>query len=180
MRNRNANHFSMFSSMLMYAQRDVVTAALQKWFLKESSPSDFQNEIVYQTLCILANNRLWYWRIIESMQHICLNCNSTYHPMAIVTKTGIPWFGLHVDYRSPLKGAGYFAVVNRFWKWPEVHECKKPTSVVTVSFLHELFPRYGIPNTPVFNNRTEFMPDEFRKLFKNAYRQTCHHFSYSS
>ncbi|XP_014788759.1 uncharacterized protein K02A2.6-like [Octopus bimaculoides] len=81
-------------------------------------------------------------------------------------KTNIPWSRLHVNYAGSLKSSYYLVVVDSFSKWPAVHKCKKPTSVVTVRFLHKLFTRYGIPDTIVSDNRTQFSSDEFRKFCK--------------
>ena len=52
-------------------------------------------------------------------------------------------------------------VVDSHSKWPEVFQMKRPTSTNTVNRLHELFARYGVVDTIVSDNGTQFTSKEF-------------------
>ena len=47
-------------------------------------------------------------------------------------------------------------MVDSFLKWPEVMKCKNPTRSHTIRFLHDIFTRFGIPDTIVSDNGTQF------------------------
>ena len=64
-------------------------------------------------------------------------------------KTDQPWSRIHIDFAGPLEDHYYLIVVDRYSKWPEVLRCKRPTTAVTIGFLHELFARFGVPDMPL-------------------------------
>ena len=65
-----------------------------------------------------------------------------------------------------MKGHYYFIVVGSFSRWPEVMKCKNPMCSGIIRFLHELFARFGIPDTIVLDNETQFMEKEFKDFCK--------------
>ena len=40
--------------------------------------------------------------------------------------------------------------------------CKNPTTEITIKFLHELFARFGVVDTIVFDNESQFISREFK------------------
>ena len=60
------------------------------------------------------------------------------------------------------KGYYYLIEVNSFSKWPEVHRSKNPTIEMTIKFQHELFARFGVVDTLVFDNGSQFTSGKFR------------------
>ena len=64
---------------------------------------------------------------------------------------------LHIDFAGLMQGQYYLIVVDSFSKWPEVMKSKNPTCSDTIRFLHELFARFGVPDTIVLDNGTQFM-----------------------
>ncbi|XP_014783245.1 uncharacterized protein K02A2.6-like [Octopus bimaculoides] len=83
-------------------------------------------------------------------------------------KTDSTWSSLHVDFAGPLNGSYYIIVVDSYSKWPEVCKCSRPTTSVTIDFLEELFARYGVPDTIVSDNGTQFTAKEFKRFCKSV------------
>ena len=78
------------------------------------------------------------------------------------TKTDLPWSRIHIDFACPLEGYYYLIVVDSFSKWSEVHRCKNPTTEISIKFLHELFARFGVLDTLLSENGSQFTSREFR------------------
>ncbi|PIO75318.1 integrase core domain protein [Teladorsagia circumcincta] len=55
-------------------------------------------------------------------------------------------------------------VVDAFSKWPEVVEMKNISANQTVKELSTMIARYGLPQTIVSDNGTQFCSDQFRKM----------------
>ena len=77
-------------------------------------------------------------------------------------KTDRPWSRIHADFAGPLDGYHYLIIVDSYSKWPEVFRCKTPTTEITIKVLHELFARFGVVDTLVTDNGTQFTSGEFK------------------
>ena len=77
-------------------------------------------------------------------------------------KTDLLCSRIHTDFAGPLEGYYHLIVVDSFSKWPEVHRCKNPTTEISIKFLFELFARFGVVDTLVCNNGSQFTSGEFR------------------
>ena len=66
--------------------------------------------------------------------------------------------------RGPLEGFYYLIIVDNYSRWPEVFWCKKPTTEVTINFLHELFPHFGLVDCLVCDNRAQFTSANFKEF----------------
>lgn len=84
------------------------------------------------------------------------------------TKTDSVWSRLHVNFAGPINDSCYIIVVDSYLKWPEVWKCSRSTITVTTDFLEELFPCYGVPDTIMSDNGTQFMAKEFEKFCKSV------------
>ena len=83
--------------------------------------------------------------------------------------TDHPWSHLHIDFTGPFNGSYHLMAVSRFFKQPEILRCKKPITGVVTGFLHKLFARFGVPDSIVSDNATQFTSKEFkvfRKMFE--------------
>ena len=107
-----------------------------------------------------------YWsnmdKDIENTIKLCKGCPlAAKAPMEFNpwSKTNLPWSTIHIDFAGPLEVFYYFIVVVSFSKWPKVHRCKNPTTEIAIKFLHELF---GVVDTIVSDNRSQFTPREFK------------------
>ena len=76
-------------------------------------------------------------------------------------KTDRPWSRIHIYFAGPIDKWYYLVVGDSHSKWPEVFQMKRPTSTNTVNRLHELFARYGVLDTIVSDNGTQFTFKEF-------------------
>ena len=85
----------------------------------------------------------------------------TYKPWP---KTDQPWSRIHVDFAGPMEDVYYLIVVVSYTKWPEVLRCKRPTTGVTITFLHELFSRFSVMDCLVSDNETQFTSSDFKKF----------------
>ena len=56
----------------------------------------------------------------------------------------------------------YLIIVDSFSKWPEVNRCKNPTTEITIKFLYDLFARFGVVDTLVSDNGSQFTSGESR------------------
>ncbi|XP_029643886.1 uncharacterized protein K02A2.6-like [Octopus sinensis] len=60
----------------------------------------------------------------------------------------------------------YLIVLDSCTKWPEVFRCYRPTSKTAIKFFYELFEEYGVPDTLVSDNRTQFSRYGFKNFCK--------------
>ena len=81
-------------------------------------------------------------------------------------KTDRPWSRLHIDYVELMNGIYYLIVVDSFTKRPEVVKYRRSTCKTTIKFLHEIFTRFGVPDTIVSDNGTQFTAREFGDFCK--------------
>ena len=81
-------------------------------------------------------------------------------------KTDKPWSRLRIDNAGQIKGTYFFVIVEGFTKWPEVFKYKTPTTKITIKVLQELFTRFGLLETIVFDNDTQFSSKEFENFCK--------------
>ena len=61
-----------------------------------------------------------------------------------------------------MEGEYYFLVVDSYSKWPEIIPTRQTTAQATVQMLRGLCARFGIPETVVSDNGTQFTSSEFR------------------
>ncbi|XP_037505848.1 uncharacterized protein K02A2.6-like [Rhipicephalus sanguineus] len=62
----------------------------------------------------------------------------------------------------------YLVVVDAHSKWPEVFPMGTTTSEATISCLHELFCRFGFPETLVSDNGTQFTSADFQEYLQRV------------
>ncbi|XP_075743965.1 uncharacterized protein LOC142802803 [Rhipicephalus microplus] len=74
---------------------------------------------------------------------------------------------LPMDSAGPIKGISYLVVVDAHSKWPEVCSMTTTTSEATIACIHELFCRFGFPETLVSDNGSQFISAEFRAYLKH-------------
>lgn len=55
-------------------------------------------------------------------------------------------------------------IVDAFSKWPEMVEMRNISAIETVKVLKSLFARYGLPQTIVSDNGTQFVSDQFKSM----------------
>lgn len=83
-----------------------------------------------------------------------------------------PWSRIHIDYAGPVDGVFYLVVVDPYTKWPEVYATKTTTTKTTMKLLTNSFATFGIPETIVSDNGTQFTSHEFQSFCE---QQGIHH-----
>lgn len=66
------------------------------------------------------------------------------------------WERIHIDFAGPVNGLHLLVVIDAFSMWPEINIIRSPTTVAVITFLDELFARFRVPTTIVFDNGTQF------------------------
>ncbi|KIH59896.1 integrase core domain protein [Ancylostoma duodenale] len=115
-----------------------------------------------------------YWPNIDSdcedMVRRCTNCqeaaeNPTKVPLKTWPSPTRVWQRLHVDFAGPLEGVYYLVVVDALSKWPEMIEMSNISATKTVKALKSLFARFGLPQTIVSDNGTQFASEQFKTMY---------------
>ncbi|XP_062704527.1 uncharacterized protein K02A2.6-like [Aedes albopictus] len=75
-----------------------------------------------------------------------------------------PWTRIHIDYAGPVDGNYFLVVVDPFSRWPEIVLTKSMTAKATIKHLKQMFATFGIPETVVSDNGTQFTSFEFQKF----------------
>ncbi|XP_064487549.1 uncharacterized protein K02A2.6-like [Ornithodoros turicata] len=122
----------------------------------------------------LGRSYIWWPSIdvdIEEMARICNQCqqqrnnpcSAPVHPWVRPTK---PWQRVHIDFMGPFMNKMFLILVDAHSKWPEVWEMSSTTSSATIQKLREAFSRYGLPETIVSDNGTQFTSEEFKSFVR--------------
>ena len=104
--------------------------------------------------------------MIESCNRCALAAKSPTTTCKPWPNTDHPWQRIYADFAEPVDNMYYLIVVDSHSKWPEVLQCKRPTTNCTIGFLHEIFARFGVLDCVVTDNATQFTSSEFRDFCK--------------
>uniref|UniRef100_A0A5S6R6A2 RNA-directed DNA polymerase n=1 Tax=Trichuris muris TaxID=70415 RepID=A0A5S6R6A2_TRIMR len=160
------NSLSVVDGCLLSAERIVVPETLQRLVLRQLH----RGHMGMVRMKALARSHV-YWpgldAQIEDLVRRCPQCaltaklplKHTLCPWPIPTK---PWSRLHVDYAGPFQGHYFLVVVDALTKWPEILMTNTVTTTSTLVMLTELFSRFGLPDTLVTDNGTQFRSAEFK------------------
>ncbi|KAA3674330.1 uncharacterized protein DEA37_0011406 [Paragonimus westermani] len=66
-----------------------------------------------------------------------------------------------MDFAGPFNGQTYLVIVDAYTKWPEVHNLRQPNTDSTIQKLSELFSCFGLPETVVTDNGSQFTSSIF-------------------
>ncbi|XP_058816377.1 uncharacterized protein K02A2.6-like [Topomyia yanbarensis] len=114
-----------------------------------------------------------YWpgvdQDVENFTASCRACASVAKapPKTLLSswpQTSYPWQRLHVDYAGPFEGHYFLIMVDSYSKWPEIIRTQTITSSTTIELMFETFARYGLPETIVTDNGTQFSSNQFREF----------------
>ena len=83
-----------------------------------------------------------------------------------------PWQRIHIDFAGPMDNLMFLIVVDAFSKWPEVFPMRSTTTQFTVTILHTLFARMGLPQIIVSDNGPQFSSTE---LHEHQWYTAYHH-----
>lgn len=133
----------------------------------------------------LARSYVWWPKMdhdIEILIKSCDSCQSIQpspHKSELIPwqPTQSAWSRIHVDYAGPIKGFYVLVIVDSYSKWVEAFLTKSITSSYTVKKLRETFSRYGLIDTLVTDNGTQFKSAEFKEFIK---KNRLDHFFHST
>ncbi|CAH8818944.1 unnamed protein product [Schistosoma curassoni] len=77
-------------------------------------------------------------------------------------KPNSPWERLHADFAGPIRGRMYLVIVDALTKWPQIYAMVNCTASETISKLSELFSCFGVPETLVTDNGSQFTAESFK------------------
>ena len=130
----------------------------------------------------LARGLVWWPGIdgnIETLVKSCSSCQQNQPspptaPMQPWSWPTRPWSRLHVDYAGPMDGKMFLVVIDAHSKWIEVSPVSTATALTTIQQLRKIFAQFGIPDTIVSDNGTQFTASEFKEFCRlNGIRHTC-------
>ncbi|PIO53640.1 hypothetical protein TELCIR_25018, partial [Teladorsagia circumcincta] len=159
---------SIVDGCLMMAERVVIPEELQVKVLKELHVG--HPGIVRMKK--LARSYVYWPNLDKDCEEIVRNCSRCQeyakNPIkatleAWSTPTCV-WQRIHVDFAGPVCGLFYMVVVDAFSKWPEIIEMTSISASQTVKELKKMFARYGIPQTIVSDNGTQFTSEQFKMM----------------
>lgn len=127
--------------------------------------------------------RYYFWpnmvNDVKSYINSCDICKTTKHPnqtmrppMGNTGETHRCFQRLYVDFlgpypRSKSGNIGIFVVLDHFSKFPFIHPVRKFTADAIIEYLQEVFLTFGVPESIVSDNGTQFKANKFNKLLSH-------------
>ena len=120
----------------------------------------------------LAQSLMWWPGMdceIEDMVKHCMECQqdrpapppAPLHPWNWPTR---PWARLHIEFAGPMEGSMFLIVIDVHSKWLEVFPMKTASAQTTIRQLRTLFARFGLPESIVSDNGSQFTAAEFEQF----------------
>lgn len=168
---RKAVELSIDNDIIMWGYRVIIPSKFHNQMLKELHAA--HNGVV--RMKSLARQYLWWPGLDSEIEKYVKDCdacrkNSINPPKACLIKfdEGKHVFDrIHIDFLGPFHGKTYLIITDSYSKWPEVYEMSKVDSLNTIQKLRDCFARFGLPNTIISDNGTQFVSEEFKTFCKN-------------
>ena len=120
----------------------------------------------------LARHLVWWPNLDQAIEDVVKQCEdcqqnranpppAPLHPWQWPTR---PWTRLHIDFAGPMEGKMFLIIIDSHSKWIEVFPMTNATSSSTIRYLRQLFAQFGIPETIVSDNGTQFVSTEFKEF----------------
>ena len=164
------NSLSVSNGCLLYGNRVVIPASLQKEVLKILHLGHFGIQRMKQ----LARTAVYWPRMdadILETSKLCTSCAenqrlpSKYpiHPWMLPEK---PWSRLHLDHAINFMGSNWLILIDAYTKYPCIHRTSTTSTKATTDLLEQDFSHFGYPHTIVTDNATNFKSEEFKQWCK--------------
>ena len=147
--------FSLCDNVLLYSERVVIPKKLQNRILRDfhtGHPGINRMKSLMRSYV--------YWpkmdNDIRDMIEKCKGCALAAKAPPLLSNLGQKQNNLG------LEDFYYLIVVDSYSKWPEVLRCRRPTTGITIGFLHELFARFSVVDCVVNDNGSQFTSVEFK------------------
>ena len=141
------NVYTLCNEVLLYRDRVVIPATLQKRILKDfhiGYPGITRTKSLMMSYIFWKNLDKDIENMIGSYTGCALAAKSPPIKFSPWPKTYLPWTHIHMDFAGPLDRCYSLIIVGKYSKWPEVFKCKNPNSEVAICSLHK--------QTKPFNN----------------------------
>ena len=162
---QTADIFTLYDNVLLYGERVVIPKILQKRILKDFNadhPGKNRMKSLMQSYVYWPKMDLDISNMVDACKGYALVAKAppiTYKPWP---KTDQPWSRIHADFAGPMEDIYYLIVIDSYTKWPEVLRCKRPTTGVAITFLHELFAQFGVVECLGSDNWSQFTSADFK------------------
>ncbi|CAL8101398.1 unnamed protein product [Calicophoron daubneyi] len=175
---RRRDSLEIVDSCIMFADRVVVPAALRPRVLRQLH----RGHPGINRMKSLARSYV-YWpgmdTDLENIGRSCQNCalaakNPPKCELHSWPTPTTPWQRVHIDFAGPVAGQMYLIIVDAYSKWPEILAMKHATTEATIEKLEDIFGYFGIPETLVSDNGTQFTSEVFQDFCQRLAIQHVH------
>jgi hypothetical protein len=148
----------------MYGNRIAVPKTLQRKVLKQLHETHAGTNSMKAMARTVA-----YWPFMDQqLSEITKNCETCRQLERAPTKNSLnswpmpekPWQRINIDYASK-DGENFLIIVDALSKYPEIILSKTTTATKTISLLDATFAKFGLPETIVSDNGTQFTSQIF-------------------
>lgn len=165
-----SSELSIEFGVVMWGYRIVIPNKLRHKLLQSVHASHFG---IVKTKS-LARSFMWWPGIDSDIENFIKSCNACLSVRPDPPKAAlIPWEAtenvwtrIHIDFAGPIKKNYFLIITDSHSKWPEVFRTKEITSSFTVTKLREVFARFGLPETIVSDNGTQFTSSVFKTFVR--------------
>ena len=120
----------------------------------------------------LARQLVWWLNLDCAIKDLVKNCEECQQSRATSPPAPLypwqwptqPWRRIHIDFAGPVEGQMLLVIIDTHSKWIEVFSMKNVTSSGTIRYLRQLFTQFGIPETIVSDNSTQFTSTDFKEF----------------
>ena len=167
---KRRNELSIIDDVLLFGDRIVIPESLRHRILEQ-----FHNGHPGMSRMKSLMRAYAYWPgMDDQIEHICRCCarcvSSQRMPPKLEPqswpKPEGPWQRVHIDFAGPINGQSFLLVVDAFSKWPEVFPMQSTDTSSTINKLRHLFATFGVPETIISDNGTQFTSQLFREFTK--------------
>lgn len=165
-----SSELSIEFGIIMWGYRVVIPRKLRPKLLQTVHASHFG---IVKTKS-LARSFMWWPGIDSDLENMIKSCNACLSvrpdppkaPLITWEATDRVWSRIHIDFAGPINKNYFLIITDSHSKWPEVFKTKQITTSFTISKLREIFARFGLPETIVSDNGTQFTSSLFQKFVK--------------
>ena len=164
------DEISLEDGILLWGSRVVIPPQAREAVIEQAHSA----HIGIARMKSLTRQFLWWPKIDSDLEAKVRNCSTCQKyrsepPQAVLHPwewPKQPWVRLHADYAGPFLGKMYLILIDAHSKWIEVHITTSTTSSITIEKMRSTFVTFGIPETLVTDNGSNFTSSEFEEFLK--------------
>ena len=168
---QRANKLSIERGVLMWGYRVLIPEKFRKDLLEEMHGA----HLGMNKMKAIARQYFWWPNLDANIEEFVRSCDPCGKFAKKPEKARLekfpqanrPFERIHIDFLGPFNGKVYFVVIDAYSKWPEIFEMTSTDTGRTLEKLREVFSRFGLPETLISDNGTQFQSAEFAEFCKN-------------